>query len=139
MRNGLLAQIRLDTALDAEAGQLICICRNVLPFGPQRQQAEKQCEAGAGGDRNGVELDAPRLAIELDVDRRTSAGPGSEARLLSLRASGGLSGREGGRLLWAGAIRRLRQLVGSGRGSSFAVSGPLLLSGLMVLVGGGPP
>ena len=103
MRNGLLAQIRLDTALDAKAGQLICICGNVLPFGPQRQQGEKEREAGAGGDRNRVELDAPRPAIEVDVDGR-AARQGSEARCSPCEPPAARAvGRRAARPSWAGA------------------------------------
>ena len=127
MRNGLLAQIRLDTALDAEPGQLICICRNVLAFRPQRQQGEKQCKAGAGGNWNRVERDAPCPAIEIDVEGRAARSGLAGARL-SLRGSGGLGGGGASTFLGGGGSGAFGS--SSGRGSSFAVSVPLWLSGL---------
>src|SRR5262245_12640538 len=72
MRDGLSTPIGLATAHDAEVCQLIG--RQLLASAPQRQQAEKECDAGARSDRNGVQLDTPRLVIELDINRWTARG-----------------------------------------------------------------
>jgi hypothetical protein len=71
MRNGLLAQVWLGAALDAEAGQLICIRRDILRLGPQRQQGEKKRKAGAGGNRDWVEFDAPGPTSNFEINHWT--------------------------------------------------------------------